>query len=161
MEFPDNGKEFVSISLTVLSIYQKSSKPSLPPCFFLQENLANEKSLGSPRLFFASFNSLVPNVPIWRRLLCVPSHAVLHAVPFLGPLGVVEAVQRAHQIAGDAADALKGHVVLVPAAAGALVPDDAGTRTTCPLSASAASPAIWWARWTASTTPSGPRNGTA
>ena len=28
---------------------------------------------------------------------------------FLGALGVVEAVQRAHQIAGDAADALKGH----------------------------------------------------
>ena len=34
---------------------------------------------------------------------------VLDALAFLGPLGVVEAVQRAHQIAGDAPDALEGH----------------------------------------------------
>lgn len=109
MEFPDNGKEFVSFSLAILSIHQKSSKPSLPRWSFLQENLANEKSLGPPRLFFAFFNSFVPNVLFWWRLLCFPSHTVLHAVPFFGPLGVVEAVQRAHQIAGDATDALEGH----------------------------------------------------
>ena len=52
---------------------------------------------------------------------------VLHTVVLLGTLGVVEAVQGAHQVAGDAADALEGHaVVLLPAAAGALVADDAG-----------------------------------
>ncbi len=31
---------------------------------------------------------------------------------------------------------------------------------TCPSSASGASPATWWAPWTASTTPSGPRSTT-
>ena len=97
----------MSFSLTILSIHQKSSKPSLPRWSFLQENLANEKSLGPPRLFFAFFNSFVPNVLFWWRLLCFPSHTVLHAVPFFGPLGVVEAVQRADQITGNAADALK------------------------------------------------------
>ena len=34
---------------------------------------------------------------------------MLDAVAFLGALAVVEAVERAHQIAGDAADAVEGH----------------------------------------------------
>ena len=40
-------------------------------------------------------------------------HAVLHAVVLLGALGVVEAVQRAHEVTGDAADALKAHALAV------------------------------------------------
>ena len=53
---------------------------------------------------------------------------MLHAVALLGGLGIVPAVHGAHQIAGDAADALKtdAAIVLVAAAAGALVVDDAG-----------------------------------
>ena len=37
-------------------------------------------------------------------------HSVLHAVMLLGALGVVEAVERAHQIARDAANPLERHV---------------------------------------------------
>ena len=54
-------------------------------------------------------------------------HVVLHAVVLFGALGVVEAVERAYQVAGDAADALEGLVVgvLGAAALGADVLDDA------------------------------------
>ena len=38
---------------------------------------------------------------------------MLHAVALLGALGVVEAVQRAHQIARDAADAVEGTLAQV------------------------------------------------
>ncbi len=38
---------------------------------------------------------------------------MLHAVAFLGALGVVEAIQRANQAAGDAADALEAAVAIV------------------------------------------------
>ena len=92
---------------------------------FCKKILQMKRALVLPRLFFAFFNSFVPNVLFWWRLLCFPSHTVLHAVPFFGPLGVVEAVQRAHQIAGDAADALKGMPVFVTAALGTAVADDA------------------------------------
>ena len=53
--------------------------------------------------------------------------AVLDAVVLLGALGVVETVERAHQIAGDAADALKGRRRPLPARPqlGAGVADDA------------------------------------
>ena len=37
-------------------------------------------------------------------------HSMLHAVVFLGALGVIEAVERAHQIARDAANPLERHV---------------------------------------------------
>ena len=49
------------------------------------------------------------------------------AVGFLCAFGVVEPVQRAHKIAGDAADALKAHVALILAAVavGAFVADQA------------------------------------
>ena len=40
-------------------------------------------------------------------------HAVLHTVVLFGTLGVVEAVQSAHKVAGDAADALKAHTLAV------------------------------------------------
>ena len=57
-------------------------------------------------------------------------HVVLYAVVLFGALGVVEAVERAHQIARDAANALEGLVVLVlgAAALGANVLDDAVLR---------------------------------
>ena len=49
------------------------------------------------------------------------------AVVFLGPLGIVEVVERAHQISGDAADALDRLVGgFVAVAVRALVADDAG-----------------------------------
>ena len=47
---------------------------------------------------------------------------MLHAVMFLSALGVVEAVERAHQIARDAADALKVHLFLLSAALRAAIP---------------------------------------
>ena len=52
---------------------------------------------------------------------------VLHAVALLGALSVVEAIQGAHQVAGDAADALEAAVAvgLSAAAVGAAVADDA------------------------------------
>ena len=60
-------------------------------------------------------------------------HRMLYPVALLRPLAVVEAVQGSHQIAGDAADALKGHAVgLGAAAAGALVADDAGSDLRYP-----------------------------
>ena len=40
-------------------------------------------------------------------------HVVLYAVVLFGALGVVEAIERAYQVAGDAADALEGLVVSV------------------------------------------------
>ena len=40
-------------------------------------------------------------------------HAVLHTVVLFGTLGVVEAVQSAHKVAGDAADALKAQTLAV------------------------------------------------
>ena len=60
-----------------------------------------------------------------RPALAFLSDAVLYAIVFLGALGVVEAVERAHQIAGDAADALEGAILLGAAAVGAGVADDA------------------------------------
>ena len=39
------------------------------------------------------------------------AHAVLHTVTLLGALGVVPLVHGAHQITGDAADALKANTV--------------------------------------------------
>ena len=44
---------------------------------------------------------------------------MLHAVAFLGTLAIVETVQGAHQIARDAADALKGVAVFAASALGA------------------------------------------
>ena len=41
------------------------------------------------------------------------SNAVLYAVALLGALAVVEAIQGAHQVAGDAANALEGLVAEV------------------------------------------------
>ena len=59
--------------------------------------------------------------------LMLVRHAVLHAIVLLGALRVVEAVERAHQVARDAADALEGLAVLVLGAAAlrAHVLDDA------------------------------------
>ena len=52
---------------------------------------------------------------------------MLDAVVLLGPLGVVEVVERAHQVSGDAADALDRLVGgFVAVAVRALVADDAG-----------------------------------
>ena len=53
---------------------------------------------------------------------------MLDAILFLGGLGIVPAIHGAHQITGDAADALKTDVAIVlgTAAAGALVINDAG-----------------------------------
>ena len=54
------------------------------------------------------------------------SDAVLHALAFFLALGVVEAAQVAHQIAGNAADAVKGMAVFfLTAALGAGIADDA------------------------------------
>ena len=50
---------------------------------------------------------------------------MLHPVFNLGALGVVEAVESAHQVTGDAADTLEGNVIFLAAAAGTLVTDQA------------------------------------
>ena len=55
----------------------------------------------------------------------VEDEAVLDTVMLLGTLAVVEAVQGAHEVAGDAADALEGDVPFLTAALGAAVVDDA------------------------------------
>ena len=54
-------------------------------------------------------------------------HLMLHAVAFFGALGIVEAVEGAHEVTGDAADALERLAVLRlgAAALGAHVSDDA------------------------------------
>ncbi len=49
-----------------------------------------------------------------RRRLVLVRHGVLHAIMLLGTLRVVEAVERAHQVTRDAANALEGLAVLAP-----------------------------------------------
>src|SRR5699024_6300965 len=89
------------------------------PAVLLPEKLAEKKRPEKSGLFFATFHSRM-------REGALLSNVVLHPVPLLGSLGVVEAVQGAHQVTGDPANPFKGHVILMASAAGALVPDDAG-----------------------------------
>ena len=53
---------------------------------------------------------------------------MFEAVTFFGPFGIVEPIERAHQVAGDAADAfeLGPAIALLAVAFGATAVDDAG-----------------------------------
>ena len=113
----------------------------------------NRKAEGrtlDPRRILQLYTPHVLQLRSGDGLRAKPLDGVFYAIAFLGALAVVETVKGAYQIAGDAADALKGMVAFAAAA----------PKATTPLSASAASPAIWSARWTVSTTASALKNAT-